>query len=401
MAFQTCADINSWFQSESGRFSLDVRDRNYETSPWQRFTKVGKFPLGMGSTISDLTIERILTDSLETDWSAMALNDGTGVDNLGCVPNPTDLTFGHTVRTWSLETKSYQTPCICLDDLKQDFAIQTQIAKTTDTLTQLSQYVLDNRYRAGYISVVGSVSQILSYRPNLPAASAINATLPPPTYGMTQDLLNKLRRLIIRNGGGRNALGMENGAPVFGYITSDEGSDAIIRDNSDIRQDLRFAQPSALVAPLGIDRSYRGLYHIIDPFIPRFEYNAANANPWTRVAPFISSAASTGTKWEPNPAYENAPYELQYLYHQDVMEVMVQQVGPDIPGAPFTDRPEYYTGEFIWLNIPNRTTNPLGKIGNWLAIFTNAIRANLPQLGYAVMVKRCVATPRGNSCTYS
>src|SRR5690349_20730418 len=166
MAFQTCADINSWFQSESGRFSLDVRDRNYETSPWQRFTKVGKFPQGMGSTISDLTIERILTDSLETDWSAMSLNDGTGVDNLGCVPNPTDLQFGHTVRTWALETKSYQTPCICLDDLKQDFAIQTQIAKTTDTLTQLSQYVLDNRYRAGYISVAGSVSQIVSLRPN-------------------------------------------------------------------------------------------------------------------------------------------------------------------------------------------------------------------------------------------
>lgn len=396
MASIECSAIDSLFQTESGRFSIDIRDRIIETSPWQRFTKIGKFPLGMGAVISDLTIERVLTDSVETDWTDVAINTGSGVVNKGCIPDPTALDFGHTVRTWGLETKSYMTPCICLDDLKQDFAIRDQVGKTVDALTFLTQYVLDNRYRYAYANSV----DIISVRPNFPSVAGydnLNA-LQPPTSVMTQDVLNKYRRLAIRNGAGRNALGMENGQPVLGYVTSDEASDDIIRRNSDIRQDVRFAQPSALVAPLGVERSFRGLYHIIDPFLPRFTYAGG---VWTRVKPFVSSGASDGTKWEPNPDYEAAPYELQYLYHQDVMEIMVQQVGPDIPDAPFTDRPEYYTGQFFWLNIPHATQNPLGKIGRWLSIFTNAVRTPHPELGKAFMVKRCVNDTSFGQCTYS
>lgn len=391
--------MDSLFQTESGRFSIDIRDRIIENSPWQRFTKIGKFPLGMGSTISDLTIERVLTSSLETDWAATALNTGSGVLNKGCVPDPTALDFGHTVRTWSLETKAYMTPCICLDDLKQDFAIAEQIRKTVNSLTQMTQYVLDNRYRYGYAKNV----TIYSVKPNFPSVAGYDSlqTLPPPTSPMTQDVLNKRRRLLVRNGAGRNALGMENGTPVLGWITSDEASDDVLRRNSDVRQDVRFAQPSALVAPLGVERSFRGWYHIIDPFLPRFTYTQGSPTPWTRVAPFVSSAASDGTKWEPNPDYEAAPYELQFAYHQDAIEVMVQQQGPDIPDAPFTDRPEYYTMEFIWLNIPDIVTNPLGKIGRWLAIGTNAIRPVHPELGEAYMVKRCVNDTQFAACTYS
>lgn len=393
-----CSSINSQFQTESGRFSLDIRDRIIETSPWQRFVPVGKFPLGMGSTISDLTIERVLTSSDETDWVATSLNNGTGVANLGCVPNPTDLQFGHTVRTWSLQTKSYRTPCICLSDLKQDFQVQEQVQKTLNTLTQLQQYVLDNRLRAALISV----SNTVSVRQNFPEQLGIDGSLPPPTSPMTQEVLNKYRRLLLRDGAGRNAMGMENGSPVLTFITSDQTSDMIIRANSDVRQDIRYAQPSALIAPLGVERSFRGLYHIVDDFIPRFTYTQGNAQPWNRIVPFTQSATSFGFRWDPNPAYEAAPYELNYIFHQDQMELMVQSVGPDIPGAPFSDMPQYYTGEFIWLNIPNETTNPLGLIGKWLAIFQNAIRPNHPELGRQFMVKRCENDPPLlTSCVYS
>lgn len=393
-----CTDLNSLFATESGRFSVDIRDRIIEGSPWQRFTKIGKFPLGMGSTITDETIERTLSDSMETDWTAVALNTGTGVVNKGCVPDPVDLEFGNTLRTWSLETKSYKTPCVCLDDLKTGFQVEEQVRKTVSNLTQFTQYALDNRFRYGYAKNVN----IYSVKPNFPSVVGYDniQALPPPTSVMTQDILNKRRRLLIRDGAGRNALGMENGQPVIGWITSDEGSDDVIRRNSDVRQDVRFAQPSALVAPLGVERSFRGWYHIIDPFLPRFTYTPG-VSPWTRIAPFVQSNASQGKKWDPNPAYEAAPYELQFAYHQDVMEVMVQQQGPDIPDAPFTDRPEYYTMEFIWLNIPNETTNPLGKIGRWLAIGTNAIRPVHPELGEAYMVKRCVNDLQFSACTYS
>lgn len=400
MAAPTCTDINQYFTNESGRYSVDVRDRTVATTPWQRFTKVGKFPQGMGTTINDLTIERVLDTGIMDAWTPTSQNNGSGIVNTGCVPSPTALTFGHTARSFSLESAAWMTPCVCLDDLKTPFAVQQQVGKTVNTLTDFTRMALDYRFRAGYASVSGSVSHIVSMRPNLPTATAINASLPPPTLTMNADTLDAFRLSLLRDGAADGALGMEGGVPVLGWITSAEASRDILRNNSDLRQDIRFAQPSQLVAPLGIERSYGGWYHIIDMYLPRYSYTAGNANPWTQVFPFVSASTTFGNIWNVNPDYAAAPYELQFFYHPNAMEVMVQQTGPDIPDAPFTDRPEYYTMEFIWLNIPNMTDNPLGKIGRWMAIGTNAIRALNPYLAYSVMTKRCVATAT-SGCTYS
>ena len=400
MADITCTAVNDQFTSESGRFAIDIVDRNLQTSPWQRLTPFGAFPQGLGSTINDLTIESVLTESDETDWADVSQNNGTGIINEGCVPDPTLLSFGNTVRQFSLQTKSYLTPCICLDDLKTVFAVNDQVSKTVDALTKAQRWILDNRLRAGYIDVAGSVNQVISLRANLPVSNGVNGALPPPTNVMTAQQLDDFRLVTLRDGGFHNALGMENGLPVLGWITSPEASRDILRNNSELRQDVRFAQPSQLVAPLGVERSYGGYFHIMDMFLPRYEYNQGEVNPWERVMPLTPTATTQGFKWDANPAYQAAPYELQFIYHRDAWEVMVQKQGPDIPNAPFTDRPEYYTMEFFWLNIPNMTNNPLGKIGRWLAIGTNAIRSKIPQLARAVMVKRCVATPAA-ICTYS
>lgn len=354
--------------------------------------QIGRFPQGLGSTINNLTIERVLSTSIMDAWTATSQNNGTGIVNTGCIPSPTALEFGHTTRSFSLETAAWMTPCVCLDDLKTPFSVQQQVSKTVQALTEFTAITLDYRYRASYTTIAGSVNQIVSLRPNLPTNTAINAALPPPTGSMTNDILDKFARLEDRNGGGRGSFGMENGVPLYAWITSDDASRDILRNNSELRQDIRFGQPSQLLAPLGIERNFGRYYHVIDPFLPRYTYSVGT---WTQVFPFVSSNTSFGIKWEPNPDYEAAPYELQFLFHRGAMEIDVQQTGPDIPDAPFTDRPEYYTMEFIWLNIPNMTDNPLGKIGRWLAIGTNAVQPLEPQLAWAFMVRRCTTVAMG------
>jgi len=386
-----CSTVNDLFQRETGRFSVDIQQRYQVESPWGRLTRVGKFPLGMGTSLNEITVERVLSGSFESDWSNVSTSNGTS--SSGCVPATNDLSFGQSVANWNLQTKSYQTPCICLDDLKTSFQIESQVTKTVEQLTQLTKTVLDNRRRTEYMRLVPKIQA--GYTTEY--SGALN-TVPVPTFQLAQDQLDTIRVQLIRDGAGHNPLGRENGAAVLGLITSPETSRQLIRNNSELRQDIRYATPSELVAPLGVDRSFGGYYHLIDFEVPRFTYSGG---AYTQIYPFVQQAAQTGYKWVPNPAYNTAPIEAAYIFHPDVYEEAVQQVGPNIPGAAFDDYPYYYSGQFFWLNIRDTTVNPLGKIGRWLAIFQSGSRPLQPWLGRVVLHKRCPNDFGSVQCTNS
>lgn len=409
----SCSTVNDIFERETNRFNVDIYERYSVDGPWGRLVRVGKFPLGMGTTLTELTVERVLSGNFENSWANVSTSSGLGSPNnvAGCNPTPNSLAFGQTLRTWQLQTQSYQTPCICLDDLKTSFQIESQVGKTVDQLTQLTKTVLDNRRRSEYLRVAGKivagdVTQTVYQSatingttvPNALYNSATGNAIPAPTAKLSQDLLDVLRVQLIRDGAGHNALGKENGVPVLGLITSPETSRDLLRNNADLRQDIRYATPSELIAPLGVERSFAGFYHMIDLELPRFTFSA---NQWIQVYPYIQSATSNGYTWEVNPAYNVAPYEVSYIFHPDVYEESVQQVGPNIPGAPFDDYPYYYSGQFFWLNIRDAVNNPLGKIGRWLAIFQSGSRPIAPYLGRAVIHKRCPYDLSFAGCSYS
>jgi hypothetical protein len=413
MASISCSTVNDIFERETNRFNVDIWERYSVDGPWGRLVRVGKFPLGMGTTLSELTVERVLSGNFENTWANVSTSSGLGSPNntAGCVPNPNNLAFGQTVRTWQLQTQSYQTPCICLDDLKTSFQIENQVGKTVDQLTQLTKTVLDNRRRSEYLRiagklVAGDVSQTVYQSatingttvPNALYNSATGNAIPAPTAKLSQDLLDVLRVQLIRDGAGHNALGKENGVPVLGLITSPETSRDLLRNNAELRQDIRYATPSELIAPLGVERSFQGFYHMLDLELPRFVFSNNN---WVQVYPYIQTATTNGYTWEVNPAYNTAPYEVSFIFHTDVYEESVQQVGPNIPGAPFDDFPYYYSGQFFWLNIRDSVNNPLGKIGRWLAVFQSGSRPIAPYLGRAIVHKRCPLDLSFTACSYS
>ena len=428
MATISCSTVNDLFSRETNRFSVDVWERYSVDGPWGRLTRVGKFPQGMGTTLTEITVERVLSGSFENSWANVGTSgDGIADGNVsnGCVPSPTNLSFGQTYRTWNLQTQSYQTPCICLDDLKTSFQIESQIAKTVEQLTQLTKTVLDNRRRSAYLQITNKIQSGYNTEYSFNSNSSIPSTasggdlnycvngtsvgLPAPTYQLAQDQLDELRVVLIRDGAGHNALGKENGAPVLGLVTSPETSRQLLRNNSDLRQDIRYATPSELIAPLGVDRSFAGYYHLVDMEVPRFTYSTPTYNSsgvltsggWTQIYPFVSVSTNKGIAWNHNPAYDVAPYEAAFIFHPDVYEEAVQQVGPNIPGAAFDDYPYYYSGQFFWLNIRDAVQNPLGKIGRWLAVFQNGTRPIAPYLGRTIIHKRSASDYNQVGCTNS
>lgn len=398
MADFTCEEVDDLFQRETGRFSVDIFQENTYSDPWQRLVKVGNFPKGMGTTINVATINRIQAESFEDDWNPVSLSDGIDT-NVGCNPEPTELEFGQTVRNYSLFEKSYITPCVCLDDLKSAWSIQEQVRKTLNQLGQQHKTVISNRRRSEYQRLVPKFSTgadaIGTLHDNL------DDTFPVPTRTLSQALLNIMRLDVIRNGGFVNALGMGNGVPILGLVTSPETSDFIIRENDSSREDLRFAKPSELVAPLGVERDYRGLYHLPDFEAPRYDYNPGGdpGEKWIRRHPWKKVNTSKGVNWIPNPDYAAAQYEMSFIYHPDVYREDPDQVGPDIPDASFQDYPHYYTGQFFWLNIISKE-NPLGRKGQWLSIYKNGSMPIKPFLGRGIMHLRCPNDLSLGQCSY-
>jgi hypothetical protein len=320
------------------------------------------------------------------------------------------VTFGQKLRQYSLEWASLESPDVALEDLRFAVKRREQLANIMDVLTESTSLIWQDRYRNQYTaqvadegnlvypstsSIVASTSassadakviyDAVTTGVGTAASGAITAANLPQSQ-LTQGILKRLYMKLVRDGAGTNAMGRENGAPVFMLICGAETSESLIRLNADIRQDFRYAKPNELLTPLGIERSYGGFYHAIDPYPPRFRVYDTTNDKLIRVYPFKKETTTKGTAYNINSEYETAAYELSYIYHQDVFRSVVP--GPVNTANKMSFNPQNYRGEFKWVNILDRQSNPDGNVGYFRGVLANGARPVFPQYGYAILHKR-------------
>lgn len=376
----TCSQVNDYFARETGRINVDIHDRRIaRVNLWGTdLVKRAPFPMGMGTNITEETIARILTASDESDWTNVGTSTGN-VASAGCLPAPNDLTFGNNLISWNLQTKYYRTPCICLDDLKTSFQIKNQIGKTVTSLTTATDWIDSNRLRYEFMRITPKVSMTSTPTFTPQSAVAIDATTPPPTSQMTETWLEDDYLNLARIGAWSGDMGT--------LVCDPEVTRGLLRNNPELRKDIRFGNPSQLLQPLK-PMPLGQWNHVHDLFTPRYNYNPNLANPWIRVMPFKKVPVSEGSDWFLDDNYTNAQYGVCFAYDPEVMEQMIQQPGPDIPDAPFTDYPYYYNGQAFWLNIIS-DANPFGKIGRWALVFQSGTRPVHPEYGRTYVYLRC------------
>lgn len=330
-----------------------------------------------------------------------------------------NVTFGQRLRQYSLEWASVESPDVALEDLRFAVKRREQLSNIMDVLSESTSIIWQERYREQYTAQVAAEGNLVypstsSGTPSIvvapngangtdanivyravvdgvgfgATAALTTANTSLPQSQLTQGVLKRLYMKLVRDGAGTNAMGRENGAPVFMLITSAETSESIIRLNADIRQDYRWAKPNELLTPLGIERSYGGFYHSVDPYPPRFRIADLATDKVIRVYPFIRSVVSGGKgfKYDVNPSYETAEFELSYIYHQDVFRSVVP--GPVNSANKMNFNPQNYRGEFKWVNILDREKNPDGNVGYFRGVLANGARPLFPQYGYAILHRR-------------
>ena len=360
-----------------------------------------------------------------------------------------NIRFGQTLRKYSLAHAAIESPDIGLNDLMFPVRRREQLSNMMSVLSEATNYIWQERYRDEYIRLSGNkliartigtgtsaVTSLVSTGSGSTkaeglvlsgsgagtilnggsgtAAARLNTLLGTTTGAASSGVfagavttvgstatgttignldytqLKKLYLSMIRDGASTNAMGRENGAPVFLLVTSAETSENLVwqytRNGSTTPADLRYAKPSELLAPLGIERSFFGFFHAVDMHLPRFTFS--DSLGFVRVYPYIRSTSATkGYRWDVNPAYETAPYEASILYHKDVCSYLVPKAPSVTPAGADFDAPSY-RGDFKWVNIKDRQTNPDGLVGYYRAVFGTGTKPVQPYFGYVIIHKR-------------
>ena len=420
--------INTILAEEANRINQDVYTRTVHTSAWMDLMQQTAFPDGMGYQLSTLVYDRSIPttdsagDTAGVTWSALgtlnasansfdtsdlgqplkdAADDvqggrGTGGPSAG-VDNRSYVQFSKQLKKYNIDRAVIESPRISLEDLRFAAHRQEQLRAIMDNMAESTRYTWENRYRDefskvsdSYIGAVASGTAIQSGFEGTELAGTVDlgtaGSFTVPTSNISNALLDKAYFNLVRKGAGSEAYGRENGRPVFGLVLSSEASYQL-QTEAGFRDDIRYnnSKVSDLIAPLGVEKSFRGFYHLVDDLAPRF--TLANTDQITRVLPYtVSSGVTT-----PNSAYESAEYEAAFVLHPHVCESQIPNPFSGAQGVSFD--PVSYRGDFKWTNIPNEITNPDGTIGFFRGVLASATKPIKTDFGFVILFKRTSTTP--------
>ena len=446
--FTTAANtqIDTILAEEANRIGADIHKRVMHTSPWIDLIKKSAFPDGMGYKLSTMIYDRTLptTDAAGTKLLSGSLGwndvgnaagedrydqagildqfDKDAIDSFqganGGTPagNTTDrrnfVNFTKAIKQYNIKRCIIESPRINVDDLRYAAHRQEQLRAVMDSLAESTRWSWENRYRSEFDrlsdNVVacsassvfetgheGTQLQDLVDAQLIGTVSDVGAGVSDDTAGgitrnISNKVLDKVRNQLIRRGGGADAYGRENGAPVFALVLSSEASYNLMTESSEIRQDIRYnsAKVSDLIAPLGVEQSFRGFYHLIDDLTPRYAVasGAAEGQSQGNTLDIVQPFKVVNGRTIENPDYEDAPFEAAFVLHPQVLESQIPNPFSGSNGITFD--PVSYTGDYKWRNIPSEHINPDGTIGFFRGILSSASKPIKTEMGYTIVFKR-------------
>lgn len=432
--------INNVLVQEANRINDDIFRRTVHTSPWIDLIKQTAFRDGQGYQQTTLVYDRAIPttgtngNTAGVTWHDIALVEASNTfdtslatgrnplasstkqlagQNGGNTDGDTDfdsndgnsgdirsyINFSRQLKPYTLKRAVIESPKISLEDLRFAAYRQEQIRAIMDLMTEAVRYTWENRYRDEFERVADNLvlaktasSAFVTGQEGL-LATAYNVDADNNgvdiNANISNALLDKIYNQMVRKGAASEAYGRENGRPVFALVCSSNASRSL-QIESEYRDDVRYnnAKVSELIAPLGVEKSFRGFYHLIDDLAPRYTFNATT-DKLERVLPYTVTSGITTV----NSAYEDAPFEAAFVLHPHVCE---SQIPNPLSGAgAIKFNPVNYRGQFKWTNIPDAIRNPDGTVGFFRGVLASATRPIKTDFGYTIIFQRTATSSAG------
>ena len=387
--------VNNQLQVEAGRFDKIISAKLMAKDPWNRLIKQAEFPDSMGTTIQNLIWERsVLPNVGPSAWTDLALNDGSGNS---CIPTPQLLEYARTIKAYNLQTSSFRSPYLCVEDIRFAFKFAQQLGEMYKVLEENSGFFTTNRYRDEYLRLAGN-HIVADVKPTTSmSVSGSNQAWPASTakFALDQGMLDSWYLDVDRDSG-EGSYATVDGQAQYALIISPEASNWIKKQNAEIRQDLRYSSHvDELLKPFGVGWSYSGFIHIVDKQAPRYRFTAG---AYQRIPYYANSPASYGQKAVVNPAYLSAPYEVTFIFNPNVYTSRVPNVITD-PGGNTHFNATNYRGKIRWMNIQDNQTNLEGTNGFFFSKWVQGSEPQRTEWGYAIMHQRCGPATQYVSCS--
>ena len=422
------AAIDVVLTQEASRIGSDIHKATLHTSPWIDLIKQTTFPEGMGYQLNTLVYDRALPlspvnkDLSETDttvgvsWSALGTTEASGSNGFtGGQQDQTNamgsgkanvnvIDFTKTLKSYSLSRAVIESPRINVEELRYAAHRTEQLRAIMDLLKESVRNSWEERYRDEYAKLCDNVV-ICKASGTAPATGKEGSDTPTSAGDVDADnnntaeliaanisnkILDDLYFKLVRAGAGFNAYGRENGRPVFSLVCSSEASYQIMTESESIKDDIRFnnSRVSELIAPLGVEKSFRGYYHLVDDLAPRYSDTVDGSDNLVRVQPYKHNTSTD--KIEINPDYDTAPIEEAFILVDNVMESLIPAPITGANGLTFD--PVNYKGDFKWTNIPYIELNPDGTVGFFRGIMASASKPIKTNFGYSILFRRTSTT---------
>lgn len=355
-----------------------INTTSINDSIWNKMIVKEPWPNGVADTLQTVTVERNLPENIDT-WTAIAPNSNSN----SCVPVADVVPRGHTTRNYSLEGKAIESDDICVDDTRNAYQVNEQVKAMYQNLRKTISYIWKRRAILGYYDICENKTVCAPGRPT----AADHTPNIAATSLLSQQFLNSIYAQLIADSAQQDggALQMAEGRPQFILITDMESSDAIMGAEG-MKENFLWnnARVKELLAPLGVNRAFKGFMHVIETLPRRFTFDGT----WHEVAPYETVDATVGSKSKLRTEYLQAPFTESFVFLPTVMSFVVPNAISSV-GSGTSFEPQNYIGELKWHNEYDRQDNPDRTIGHYRAVMKAGNKANMPQFGYAIRHLRC------------
>jgi len=284
--------------------------------------------------------------------------------------------YGFEEKSYTLYQATRRTLDICLNDILFKWQFEKQLALTYGMLANVTLGEWEQIEREFYMDFATKYLVInsnagLGLEEFSMTIGTCEVAVPAGGFDaigtLTQPVLDRFYQYLYRQAKDA-ALGMKDGMPQFGLITSPETSTGLIRDDATRNQDMRYADPKFLIEGYGTVSAYQGYAHIHDPFAPRFKVSD-DGTVLERVFPFATTPTTIGDAVNISEDYIMAPFEISVIFLKDVYQALVPPSNPSKLAKAYTFDPADNMGEFHWVNIQDRCENILKEKGFFFSRF--------------------------------
>ena len=386
-------------------------------SQWVGHVSTGRFPANDGVEHTFDRFENVFPKL--GAWTDVQAASCVGAP---CDPASTKIGLGFTRDSYKLQQTSYETDLFCWDlILSADRATQ-QFAHFVRVLRRISTIVWSYRFRTEALRIAK-----FRWVCNNNGFTAVNATwnadmtqltLTPVTAGGSALPTSKLsarhlqRRVDpqIRAGAEGGSI-VKNAQPMLELVTHMETVWNLVEGDSNLTDHWRFQSFSdaAKYYKYGWTGSVGNFGLRADAYSLRFNIRSYNQGTGVVVLdvvyPYRNIAATEGIKEDVNNDYDNAPVQIDFIWHRKAMTSLVRDSKAINPEMPFAARDFAGKWQFVLDNltcgtavakdasgndiqIPIPVDNSRRNKGKFITDFGGAIKAEYPELAEAFISLR-------------